>query len=285
MKMPVARSSSCDEVGSEACVAVLGAYAVHLGRPQPVEQRGVHLDDLGAQRGRRRDHRDAGLRPRPRARRTPCSTVRLPSLSSAPPMTSRSPGHPEPSWTHWHDRKPKGCIECASEPAFARFVRVGAAPSGDHAARQGRGLRAPRTTAAASPTAATATPPPRVSGSPTRASCPTHAFVSSATRTRQTWKALVEGTGTPAEARVEDAVYTADADSALDVLRDAPPRRRDRAVRRPQPDGGLAGAPARRRRPRPGRLPRDERGLSDVAPSPSWTSRSRGPSSTSAPGT
>lgn len=51
---------------------------------------------------------------------------------------------------------------------------------------------------------------------------PTHAFVSSAVRTRETWKALVEGTGTPAEARVEDAVYSADADSALEVLRRAP---------------------------------------------------------------
>jgi phosphohistidine phosphatase len=52
---------------------------------------------------------------------------------------------------------------------------------------------------------------------------PTEAFVSSATRARQTWKALVTGSGTPAEARVEDAVYSADADSALDVLREAPP--------------------------------------------------------------
>ncbi len=51
---------------------------------------------------------------------------------------------------------------------------------------------------------------------------PTEAFVSSATRTRQTWRALVAGSGTPAEARVEDAVYSADADSALDVLREAP---------------------------------------------------------------
>lgn len=51
---------------------------------------------------------------------------------------------------------------------------------------------------------------------------PTVAFVSSATRARQTWEALVAGNGTPAEARVEDAVYTADADSALDVLREAP---------------------------------------------------------------
>lgn len=52
---------------------------------------------------------------------------------------------------------------------------------------------------------------------------PTEAFVSSATRTRQTWQALVAGSGTPAEAQVEDAVYSADADSALDVLRAAPP--------------------------------------------------------------
>jgi phosphohistidine phosphatase len=51
---------------------------------------------------------------------------------------------------------------------------------------------------------------------------PNEAYVSSATRTRQTWEALVAGSGTPAEARVEDAVYSADADSALDVLRGAP---------------------------------------------------------------
>ena len=50
---------------------------------------------------------------------------------------------------------------------------------------------------------------------------PTEAFVSSAVRTRETWQALVAGSGTPAEARVEDAVYSADADSALDVLREA----------------------------------------------------------------
>jgi phosphohistidine phosphatase len=51
---------------------------------------------------------------------------------------------------------------------------------------------------------------------------PTEAFVSSATRTRETWEALVAGNGTPAEARVEDAVYSADTDGALDVLRRAP---------------------------------------------------------------
>jgi phosphohistidine phosphatase len=51
---------------------------------------------------------------------------------------------------------------------------------------------------------------------------PTDAFVSSAARTRETWEALVAGNGTPAEARVEDAVYSADTESALDVLREAP---------------------------------------------------------------
>jgi phosphohistidine phosphatase len=51
---------------------------------------------------------------------------------------------------------------------------------------------------------------------------PTHAFVSSATRTRQTWDALVVGNGTTAQPRIEDAVYSADADSALDLLRQSP---------------------------------------------------------------
>ena len=50
---------------------------------------------------------------------------------------------------------------------------------------------------------------------------PTDAFVSSAVRTRETWEALVASSGTPAEARVEDAVYSADTDSALEVLREA----------------------------------------------------------------
>ncbi len=51
---------------------------------------------------------------------------------------------------------------------------------------------------------------------------PAEAFVSSAVRTRQSWQALVAGSGTQAEARVEDSVYSADADSALEVLQQAP---------------------------------------------------------------
>ena len=51
---------------------------------------------------------------------------------------------------------------------------------------------------------------------------PTHAFVSSAVRAQATWDAVAEGSGSAAAARIEDAVYTADADSALDILRTAP---------------------------------------------------------------
>jgi phosphohistidine phosphatase len=51
---------------------------------------------------------------------------------------------------------------------------------------------------------------------------PTHAFVSSAVRAQETWEAVVEGSGASAETRVEDAVYTADPDTAVDLLRTAP---------------------------------------------------------------
>jgi len=51
---------------------------------------------------------------------------------------------------------------------------------------------------------------------------PTHAFVSSAVRAQETWEAVVEGSGSAAAARFEDAVYTADVDTALDLLHTAP---------------------------------------------------------------
>jgi phosphohistidine phosphatase len=51
---------------------------------------------------------------------------------------------------------------------------------------------------------------------------PTHAFVSSAQRARSTWEALAKGSASAAEARIEDAVYTAGADSAVDLLSTAP---------------------------------------------------------------
>lgn len=51
---------------------------------------------------------------------------------------------------------------------------------------------------------------------------PTHAFVSSATRARASWAAVAEASGTAAEPLVEDAVFTADTDTALDLLRTTP---------------------------------------------------------------
>ncbi len=83
-----------------------------------------------------------------------------------------------------------------------------------------------RTISVASPSAAGDPLSPPASGLPRRAWGPTHAFVSSAVRARDTWEAVAEGSGSAAQARIEDAVYTADADTALDLLSSATPRRR-----------------------------------------------------------
>jgi phosphohistidine phosphatase len=50
----------------------------------------------------------------------------------------------------------------------------------------------------------------------------THAFVSSALRTRESWQAVAERSGCTIEPRVEDAVYSADAYTAIDLLRTSP---------------------------------------------------------------
>ena len=51
---------------------------------------------------------------------------------------------------------------------------------------------------------------------------PTHAFVSSAVRTQQTWEHLAEAAGPDIEPVVDDAIYTAGPESALDILRGTP---------------------------------------------------------------
>jgi phosphohistidine phosphatase len=56
----------------------------------------------------------------------------------------------------------------------------------------------------------------------TKGIVPTHAFVSSAVRARETWEGVAEGSGSAAEPRIEDTVYTADTDTAVDLLRTAP---------------------------------------------------------------
>ena len=56
----------------------------------------------------------------------------------------------------------------------------------------------------------------------TRGMVPTHAFVSSAVRALETWAGVAEGSGSVAEPRIEDTAYTADTDTAVDLLRTAP---------------------------------------------------------------
>ena len=51
---------------------------------------------------------------------------------------------------------------------------------------------------------------------------PTHAFVSSAVRTRETWDQLVGATGVEIQPVVDDAIYTSGPDSMLDILRTTP---------------------------------------------------------------
>ena len=56
----------------------------------------------------------------------------------------------------------------------------------------------------------------------TKGTVPTHAFVSSAVRARETWDGVAEGSGSAAEPQIEDTAYTADTDAAVDLLRTAP---------------------------------------------------------------
>ena len=56
----------------------------------------------------------------------------------------------------------------------------------------------------------------------TRGIVPTHAFVSSAVRAQETWAGVSEGSGSVAVPRIEDTAYTADTDTAVDLLRTAP---------------------------------------------------------------
>lgn len=51
---------------------------------------------------------------------------------------------------------------------------------------------------------------------------PDHALVSSATRTRETWGLLAESAGWDLEPVVEDALFAASPETALDLLRESP---------------------------------------------------------------
>ena len=51
---------------------------------------------------------------------------------------------------------------------------------------------------------------------------PTHAVVSSAVRAQETWAGVAEGSGSVAEPRIQDTAYSADTDTAVDLLCTAP---------------------------------------------------------------
>ncbi len=97
------------DVGGGGLGAVLGTDAVHLRGTELVEQRGVDVDDLGAQRGRRRDHRDprVGAAGALHELGEHGALAELVLGSSDDEQVADS----APGWTvgsHWHDRKPKG---------------------------------------------------------------------------------------------------------------------------------------------------------------------------------
>lgn len=51
---------------------------------------------------------------------------------------------------------------------------------------------------------------------------PTYALVSSATRTRESWEALLVGSGSSAQAEISDSAYAADTETVLTLLQGAP---------------------------------------------------------------
>lgn len=55
---------------------------------------------------------------------------------------------------------------------------------------------------------------------------PDHAMVSSARRTRQTWDAVAGGAGWQVQPHVDDGLYAAGPDTALDLVREVPDRAR-----------------------------------------------------------
>ena len=55
---------------------------------------------------------------------------------------------------------------------------------------------------------------------------PDHAFVSTAARAHETWSAFREAAGIDLEAELDPGLYSAGPDSALEVLRTAPPQAR-----------------------------------------------------------
>ena len=91
MKMPVAIVEQRDaDQGRARPRELSGRTATTSAAPSLTEERVVHLDDLGTQRGGGRDDGDAGVAAAARGTNS-LRMVRLRSLSSAPPMIIRGP--------------------------------------------------------------------------------------------------------------------------------------------------------------------------------------------------
>ena len=263
MKTPVASSTTFTRSGSWALLATLGAAGGDLAGPQPPEQCVVHLDDLVTEAGGRRDHHDPGVGAAATRSTKSFRMMRLPSLSSAPPMIIRGPGRtvcaepgPEPdgadggccsSPTSGMTGKASRCqsagVREQSEPPVRQLVvmrHAKAEPGGDtdhsrELAQRGwnDALDAGRWLA-------------------DRGLVPDGALVSSARRTTSTWLAVAEGGSFDAKATSSDSLYNAGPETALDLVRetsdDVDRARGDRA----QPDHRLPRPAARRRHRRRG---------------------------------
>ena len=248
MKMPVTSSSRPTTSGSSASSRLSGRAATTSAAPS--RRKSASYTSTTSGPSELAVGMTAILAFSPPARETKVlSTVRRPSLSSAPPIAMRGPGPGAASCLSVSASRASGPFGMQRSLRGARVGSVSdrrrlivmrhakAEPfaSSDHARTlTDRGLASARD-----------------AGAHLRASrlVPDYAVVSSAVRTRQTWDAVVETGGLDDVAvSFDDAVFTGSADVVLETLRTAPEDVRDAAVRGPQPHRGLPLPPPRRRR-------------------------------------
>ena len=151
MNTPVALPISAIRSGSWASLAALRPHRDHLGGAELAEQRVVHLDHLGAERGRRGDHRDPGVLAAAGGHEL------LEDRASAELVLSSSDDHER---SRRHDREASGCKSDAVQQQTRRLVLM----RHGQPSRTGR-----RTSSGRSPSAVGPTPPAPAPGS--RAGC------------------------------------------------------------------------------------------------------------------
>ena len=267
MKMPVALPSSRDQVGVVGVLAALRPHRDHLGGAQLAEQRVVHLDDLGAERGRRRDDRDPGLL-------AAAGGHELVEDRALAELVLGSADDHEGS--RGHDREASGCQSDAVQRADPAARR--------DASRQGRAGRPDRLRAGAHRARADRRRGGRCLARRRRASRPTTRWCPPRTRAHQTWEAVAGGAGWELEPELDRGLYAAGPETALDLLQTAARRRRRAggrsATTRPWPRSPrcwttATGTPT----------PSTEMAMPATRPAPSRSSSTTGPGRTSAEGT